>query len=187
MDYVKYYQGDLKYQTSEDLCIRLGDESDFSVEHYDLPIFSYLYVYAHLKKVIPRSEKEIEKEIIFYIYKKIIRIEDNSEYGPGFNFTDFPELRKAVWALGQLKMPNVALKILECQEYILTNKENNTYRESFRLARKWIEEVWEIDDKQFLEDFVATYKEQDLAEYLALYEFSPDNYDSTENDPFSEF
>ena len=185
LDFVSYHRGELNFQSSEDLCIRLGDESDFSVEHYDLPIFSYLYVYAHLKKVIPRSEKEIEKEIIFHIYKKIIRIEDNSEYGPGFNFTDFPELRKAVWALGQLKMPNVALKILECQEYILTNKENNTYRESFRLARKWIEEVWEIDDKQFLEDFVATYKEQDLAEYLALYEFSPDNYESTENDPFS--
>lgn len=186
LDFVSYHRGLLEYQTKEDLCIRLGDESDFCVEHYDLPIFSYLYVYAHLKKEIPKSEEEIEKDIFFHIYKRTVRIEDNSEYGPGFNFTDFPELRKAVWALGQLKMPNVVLKVLECQEYILINKENNTYRESFRLARKWIEEVWDIDDKQFLEDFVATYKEQDLADYMALFDLPPDDYELTESNPFSE-
>lgn len=187
LDFVSYHRGALNYQTSEDLCIRLGDESNFDVESYNLNILSYLYVYAHLKSPIPKIESEIEKELFFHIYKEIVRIEDNSNYGPGFNFTDFPELRKAVWALGQLKMPNIALKILECQEYILTNKENNTYRESFRLARKWIEEVWDIDDKDFLSDFVASYKEQDLADYMALFEFAPDNYESTENNPFSEF
>lgn len=68
LDFVSYHRGLLEYQTKEDLCIRLGNESDFCVEHYDLPIFSYLYVYAHLKKEIPKSEEEIEKDIFFHIY-----------------------------------------------------------------------------------------------------------------------
>jgi Uma2 family endonuclease len=76
------------------------------------------------------------------------------------------------------------LKILECQEYILANKNDNTYSESIRLARKWIEEVWDIDDKQFLEDFVSTYKEQDLAEYLALSDLPPDDFDIEKPDEF---
>lgn len=186
LDYVKYYQGLLNYQTAEDLCIRLGDESDFEVESYNLKIFSYLYVYAHLKSPIPKTEAEIEKEVFFHIYKRTVRDTDNTRWGPRYNFADFPELRKGVWALGQLHMTNIVFKILACQEYILANKENNTYAESIRLARKWIEEVWDIDDKQFLEDFVATYKEQDLSDYLALFDLPPDDYELTESNPFSE-
>lgn len=168
LDFVSQHRYALHFRTSEDLCIRLGDESDFDVEAYDLNILSYLYVYAHLKSPIPKTESEIEKELFFHIYKRTVRDLDNSRWGPRYNFVDFPELRKGVWALGHLNFPNIALKILACQEYILANKNDNTYSESLRLARKWIEEVWDIDDKQFLRDFVDTYKEQDLAEYLAL-------------------
>lgn len=184
LDFVSYHRGELNFQTSEDLCIRLGDESDFSVEHYDLPIFSYLYVYAHLKSPIPKTESEIEKELFFHIYKRIVRDLDDSRYGPGYNFADFPELRKAVWALGQLNMPNVVLKILSCQEYIFGKKADNSYSESIRLARKWIEEVWDIDDKDFLSEFVASYHELDLAEYMALYDLPPDDYSFDNDDSF---
>lgn len=180
IDFVSYHRGELNFQTSEDLCIRLGDESDFIVETYDLNILSYLYVYAHLKTPIPKTESEIEKELFFHIYKRIVRDLENSRWGPSYNFADFPELRKGVWALGQLNFPNIALKILACQEYILANKNDNTYSESLRLARQWIEEVWDIDDKQFLRDFVDTYKEQDLAEYLALSDLPPDDFGSVE-------
>lgn len=180
LDFVSYHRGELKFQTSEDLCIRLGDESDFIVETYDLNILSYLYVYAHLKSPIPKSESEIEKELFFHIYKRIVRDLDDSRWGPRYNFVDFPELRKGVWALGQLNFPNIVLKILACQEYILGNKNDNTYSESLRLARKWIEEIWDIDDKQFLRDFVDTYKEQDLAEYLALSDLPADDFGSVE-------
>lgn len=184
LDFVSYHRGLLNSQTSEDLCIRLGDESDFDVESYNLNILSYLYVYAHLKSPIPKTESEIEKDLFFHIYKRIVRDLDDSRWGPGYNFADFPELRKGVWALGQLNFPNIVLKILECQEYILANKNDNTYSESIRLARKWIEEVWDIDDKQFLEDFVSTYKEQDLAEYLALSDLPPDDFDIEKPDEF---
>lgn len=180
LDFVSQHRYALHFLTSEDLCIRLGDESDFDVEAYDLNILSYLYVYAHLKSPIPKTESEIEKELFFHIYKRIVRDLDDSRWGPGYNFVDFPELRKGVWALGQLNFPNIALKILACQEYILANKNDNTYSESLRLARKWIEEVWDIDDKQFLRDFVDTYKEQDLAEYLALSDLPPDDFGSVE-------
>ena len=180
IDFVSYHRGELNFQTSEDLCIRLGDESDFIVETYDLNILSYLYVYAHLKTPIPKTESEIEKELFFHIYKRIVRDLENSRWGPSYNFADFPELRKGVWALGQLNFPNIALKILACQEYILANKNDNPYSESLRLARQWIEEVWDIDDKQFLRDFVDTYKEQDLAEYLALSDLPPDDFGSVE-------
>ncbi len=129
-----------------------------------------------MKSPIPKTESEIEKELFFHIYKRIVRDLDDSRYGPGYNFADFPELRKAVWALGQLNMPNVVLKILACQEYILENKTDNSYSESIRLARKWIEEVWDIDDKDFLSDFVSSYKEQDIADYMALSDLPPDDF-----------
>lgn len=184
LDFVSLHRYELHFRASEDLCIRLGDESDFNVESYDLNILSYLYVYAHLKSPIPKTESEIEKELFFHIYKRSVRDLDESRWGPGYNFADFPELRKGVWALGQLNFPNIVLKILECQEYILANKNDNTYSESIRLARKWIEEVWDIDDKQFLEDFVSTYKEQDLAEYLALSDLPPDDFGIEKPDEF---
>lgn len=187
LDFVSLHRWDLHFRCEEELCIRLGDESDFSVESYNLPIFSYLYAYAHLKKEMPKTEEEIEQEVFFHIYKKIVRAEENNMYGPGFNFTDFPDLRKAIWALGKLKMPNIVLKILACQEYILENKNDNTWAESVRLARKWIEEVWDIEDKQFLSDFVATYKEQDLANYMALYDLPPNDYELTETETFLKF
>ena len=180
LDFVSYHRGLLNSQTSEDLCIRLGDESDFEVEAYNLNILSYLYVYAHLKSPIPKKESEVEKELFFHIYKRIVRDLDTSRWGPGYNFADFPELRKGVWALGQLNFPNIVLKILACQEYILANRNDTTYSESIRLARKGIEEVWDIDDKQFLRDFVDTYKEQDRADYLALSDLPPDDFGTEE-------
>ena len=33
-----------------------------------------------------------------------------------------------------------------------------------------------IDDKQFLDNFVATYKEQDLADYMALFDLPPEDF-----------
>lgn len=180
LDFVSLHRYELHFRASEDLCIRLGDESDFDVESYDLNILSYLYVYAHLKSPIPKTESEIEKELFFHIYKRTVRDLDESRWGPGYNFADFPELRKGVWALGQLNFPNIVLKILACQEYILANKNDNTYSESIRLARKWIEEVWDIDDKQFLRDFVDTYKEQGRADYLALSDLPPDDFGTEE-------
>lgn len=180
LDFVSLHRYELHFRASEDLCIRLGDESDFDVESYNLNILSYLYVYAHLKSPIPKTESEIEKDLFFHIYKRIVRDLDDSLWGPGYNFADFPELRKGVWALGQLNFPKIVLKILACQEYILANKNDNTYSESIRLARKWIEEVWDIDDKQFLRDFVDTYKEQDRADYLALSDLPPDDFGTEE-------
>ena len=85
--------------------------------------------------------------MFLFLYEYIVR--EDSDYGFGWGF-NFPELRKMVWALGQLKMPDIVLKILECQAYILANKNDGSNSESIKLAREWIDNVWEYEGNEEL-------------------------------------
>lgn len=150
IEFVKQHEEVLASRDREDLCIRLGNEPDFSLDKYKLYIFEYLYILASLKREVPESEEEIEKRVFLFLYEYIVREDSDYGFGWGFSFTGFPELRKMVWALGQLKMPNIVLKILDCQSYILANKNDGSNSESIRLAREWIENEWEYEGKEEL-------------------------------------
>lgn len=147
IEFVKQHEEILASTDREALCIRLGNEPDFSLDKYNLYIFEYLNILAHLKREVPETEEEIEKRVFLFLYENIVREKTRREWGWTFSFTDFPELRKTIWALGQLKMPAIVLKILDCQAYILANKKDDTYSESMRLAREWIEDVWNYEGK----------------------------------------
>lgn len=142
-----------------------------------LNIFEYLYIFASLKREVPESEEEIEKRVFLFLYKQIVREDSGHSFGWGFSFTDFPELRKMIWALGQLKMPNIVLKILDCQAYILANKTEGTNSESIWLARKWIEEVWDYERKEDLLNHLVMVDGWNVVDYRDCEDLPPDVID----------
>ena len=186
IEFVKQHEEVLASRDKEDLCIRLGNEPGFSLDKYDLYIFEYLYILATLKREVPESEEEIEKRVFLFIYKQVVREDSGYSFGWGFSFTDFPELRKMIWALGQLKMPNIVLKILDCQAYILANKTEGTNAESIWLARKWIEEVWDYEGKEDLLNHLVMIDGWNVVDYRDCEDLPPDVIDFW-NNGFTQF
>ena len=82
-----------------------------------------------------------------------------------------------IWALGQLKMPNIVLKILDCQAYILANKKDDTYSESIRLARQWIEDVWEYEGKEDILNHLIMVNGWEVVDYREYDDLPPDFID----------
>lgn len=187
IEFVKQHEDILASRDREDLCIRLGNEPDFSLEKYNLYIFEYLNILAHLKREVLETEEEIEKRVFLFLYENIVREEAGRDWGWTYSFTDFPELRKMIWALGQLKMPNIVLKILDCQSYILANKQEDTYSESIRLARQWIEEVWEYEGKEDILNHLIMVNGWDVVDYREYDDLPPDFIDFMNDDTFSGF
>lgn len=182
IEFVKEHEEVLASRDKEDLCIRLGNEPGFSLDKYDLYIFEYLYILATLKREVPESEEEIEKRVFLFIYKQVVREDSGYSFGWGFSFTDFPELRKMIWALGQLKMPNIVLKILDCQAYILDNQTEGTNAESIWLARKWIEEVWDYEGKEDLLNHLVMIDGWNVVDYSEFDDLPPDVIEFIESD-----
>ena len=187
IEFVKQHEDILASRDREDLCIRLGNEPDFSLEKYNLYIFEYLNILAHLKREVPETEEEIEKRVFLFLYENIVREEAGRDWSWTYSFTDFPELRKMIWALGQLKMPNIVLKILDCQAYILANKKDDTYSESIRLARQWIEDVWEYEGKEDILNHLIMVYGWEVVDYREYDDLPPDFIDFINDDSFSGF
>ena len=187
IEFVKQHEEILASRDREDLCIRLGNEPDFSLEKYNLYIFEYLNILAHLKREVPETEEEIEKRVFLFLYENIVREEGGRDWGWKYSFTDFPELRKMIWALGQLKMPNIVLKILDCQAYILANKKDDTYSESIRLARQWIEDVWDYEGKEDILNHLIMVNGWEVVDYREYDDLPPDFIDFINDDSFSGF
>jgi hypothetical protein len=87
-----------------------------------------------------------------------------------------------IWALGQLKMPNIVLKILDCQAYILANKTEGTNSESIWLARKWIEEVWDYEGKEDLLNHLVMIDGWNVVDYSEFDDLPPDVIEFIESD-----
>ena len=177
IEFVKEHEEVLASRDKEDLCIRLGNEPGFSLDKYNLYIFEYLYILASLKREVPECEEEIEKRVFLFLYKQVVREDSGHRFGWSFSFTDFPELRKMIWALGQLKMPNIVLKLLDCQAYILANKIEGTNSESIWLARKWIEEVWNYERKEDLLNHLVMVDGWNVVDYRDCEDLPPDVID----------
>lgn len=182
IEFVKQHEEVLASRDKEDLCIRLGNEPGFSLDKYDLYIFEYLYILATLKREVPESEAEIEKRVFLFLYEYIVREDSDYGFGWGVSFTGFPELRKMVWALGQLKMPNIVLKILDCQSYILANKNDGSNSESIRLAREWIENEWEYEGKEELLRSLVIKDGWHVVDYHEINDLPPDVVGFLENE-----
>lgn len=174
IEFVKEHEEVLASRNKEDLCIRLGNEPGFSLDKYELYIFEYLYILASLKREVPESEEEIEKRVFLFLYKQIVREDSGNSFGWRFSFTDFPELRKMIWSLAKLKMPNIVLKLLDCQTYILANQIEGTNSESIRLARKWIEEVWNYEGKEDLLSHLVMVDGWNVLDYRDCDDLPPD-------------
>lgn len=187
LEYVKSIQEEVEIRAAGELCKRMGNEPGFDIYKYDLYIFEYLYIMVHLKKELPESEAEIEKRVFMFLYEWIVRTLKGNTLGFNCKFEDFPELRKMVWALGQLKMPNIVLKILQCEAYIQAHINENSYVESLSLAKEWIEEVWEYEGKEDMLNHLILINGWNLVDYRECDDLPPDFIDFMDADSFSDF
>ena len=146
-DFIKANISALAELSCVDVCIRLGRNPEFDIRDYHLDTPDFLYVMAVLGRPLEESESDIEKMFFEYIYTC-------SSAGGLFystTFDNFPKLRRAIWALGQHKLPGIILRFLEMYRYVDQN--NLAGAEGYELVRaltrQWIAErypVPEIDD-----------------------------------------
>lgn len=174
IDFVKEIANEDIYPGQIELYIRLGNEPDFSIEKYKLNIFDYLYVMARLGREISENEEEIEKSLFLYLYKWLLREMIVTDFLLECKFEDFPNLRRTIWALGQLKMPNLIFKIFECQAYINANQKENTAHESLKLAKEWIDEKWDYEGRDELLGSLVLINGYDLVDYRGAQKYLPD-------------
>ena len=82
-------------------------------------------------------------------------------------------------------MPNIVLKILDCQAYILANKKDDTYLESIRLARQWIEDAWDYEGKEDILNHLIMVNGWEVVDYREYDDLPPDFIDFIDDDSFS--
>ena len=61
---------------------------------------------------------------------------------------------KAIWGLGVHGMTGVLLRIIDLMRYVYSGNKYPSWYDEFDKVTKWIQEEWEMDDKESLIDMI---------------------------------
>ena len=150
IDYIKANISALAELSCVDVCIRLGSDPEFDIHDYHLDTPDYLYVMAVLGRPLAESDSDVEKMFFEYIYR--ISFAEGLFYSTTFD--NFPKLRRALWALGQHKLPDIILSFLEMYSYV--DKNNLAEAEGFELVRaltrQWIAKRYPVPEEDEIDN-----------------------------------
>lgn len=138
-----------------DLCIRLGVSEKIDITKYNLNILEYLYCTSEIGYRIPESEAEIE-QLLFAFLHKICAEYDYTKCLHPISIMTIPMIGKAIWGLGVHGMTEVLIHIIDFICYVYSDNRHLDWCEEFDRAVRWIQEKWEMDDKENFINMIST-------------------------------
>ena len=120
---------------------------------YKLNILEYLYCTAEMGYKIPESQLQIEQHFFAFLH----RITSNYEFEKclhPISIQTIPMIGKAIWGLGVHGMTDVLLRIIDLMRYAYSGNRCPSWYDEFDKVTRWIQEEWEMDDKENLIDMI---------------------------------
>ena len=129
---------------------RLSQEGILVPSIDNLNIFEYLVAVSYANDKVKLDEELIEKKVFAYLYW-YIHYQNIYEIYPR-SFVYIPLFINAIDALGILGLTTVLLKLLDLMDYIYPQDEYIHIDEQCLRAKKWIEDIWPMEGKDFFLD-----------------------------------
>lgn len=129
---------------------RLSQEGILVPSIDDLNIFEYLVAVSYANDKVKLAEELIEKKVFAYLYW-YIHYQNIYEIYPR-SFVYIPLFINAIDALGTLGLTTVLFKLLDLMDYIYPQDEYIHIDEQCLRAKKWIEDIWPMEGKEFFLD-----------------------------------
>lgn len=153
LEYVRENSSILAEIAPVDLCIRLGQSGEIELAKYKLNILEYLYCTAMIKRKIPESQLQIEQRLFAFLHQITSNYEFEKCLHP-ISIQTIPMIGKAIWGLGVHGMTDVLLRIIDLMRYAYSGNRYPSWYDEFDKVTRWIQEEWEMDDKEHLIDMI---------------------------------
>lgn len=147
IEFVKDNEVSLVMYSRVEYCIRLSSDLERLKVKYDLSFFEYLYIAARSGVKVNKPHEDIEAEFFRCIFEFAVKslVGANTAY---CHVDNIPWLRRALWALGELRYNAVVLKFLQMKSYCVNAPFDNINRTQLYFAHEWIRERYYPDAEE---------------------------------------